>query len=511
MARIRTDHPARRLLSLLLALLMLASLAPAALAEDTPSAEAAQAAQTLYDLGLFKGTGTNPDGTPIFALEKTPTRNQALIMLIRLLGKEDEALNGSWSIPFTDVSEGMTPYVGYAYTNGLTAGTTATTFGGSKTIKANQYVTFLLRALGYTSGEDFTVSQALDFSDSLCLTFGEYTPASTFTRGDVAILSLRALSQNLKAGSSTLANRLNLSVPPLQPTLESMLKGYWYHVHYFQPAEGSDVPGDNVKSEDIYYFCGDQMTYVSMWHDADTGELLMSMWWEGTFSLVTDDDGISYVEMNCTKVYDVSPYEGQNATELSDDTPFESRTQVALNPDDNSGKTLKLDAYFNEICKRIPDGKQRLQAAKEELLSRYDPNAPTKEEISAQYAYLAQSDFRAIKRQYSSAVGQYAYVYAFTNMEGKACVMTVVCYKIISNYFETTLHILDSGRVIHDPTDYYYKQADGLYGKSKIYAMDVAGEIANIEIEIYKASSKHLQGNKDTFGGYFLSKAELNK
>ena len=508
MARTRTNHLARRLVSLLLALLMLASLAPAALAADTPSAEAAQAAQTLYDLGLFKGTGTNPDGTPIFALEKTPTRNQALIMLIRLLGKEDEALNGSWSIPFTDVSEGMTPYVGYAYTNGLTAGTTATTFGGSKTIKANQYVTFLLRALGYTSGEDFTVSQALDFSDSLCLTFGEYTSASTFTRGDVAILSLRALSQNLKAGSSTLANRLNLSVPSLQPTLESMLKGYWYHVHYFQPAEGSDVPADNVKSEEIYYFCGDQMIELSMWHDADTGELLLSRWWEGTFSLITEN-GKDYIKMNCTTSYDVSPYEGKKNTELGE--PFITQVNVELSPGDDPAKTFGFNSYFKEVYNRIPDGKQRLQAAKEELLSRYDPNVPTKEEISAQYAYLAQSDFRAIKRQYSSAVGQYAYVYAFTNMEGKACVMTVVCYKIISNYFETTLHILDSGRVIHDPTDYYYKQADGLYGKSKIYAMDVAGEIANIEIEMYKASSKHLQGNKDTFGGYFLSKAELNK
>ena len=67
-------------------------------------------AEALHDLGLFQGTGTNADGTPIYDLDKTPTRNQALIMLVRLLGKEAEAKAGAWDIPFTDVSEGMKPW-----------------------------------------------------------------------------------------------------------------------------------------------------------------------------------------------------------------------------------------------------------------------------------------------------------------------------------------------------------------------------------------------------------------
>ena len=32
--------------------------------------EFADEAEVLYDLGLFRGTGVNEDGTPIFALEK---------------------------------------------------------------------------------------------------------------------------------------------------------------------------------------------------------------------------------------------------------------------------------------------------------------------------------------------------------------------------------------------------------------------------------------------------------
>ena len=91
----------KRLSCIILTLVMIISLVPfAAAASD----EATEAAEALYELGLFKGTGTNPDGTPIFDLDKTPTRNQAIIMLVRLLGKEEEAKAGTWKSPFTDVS-----------------------------------------------------------------------------------------------------------------------------------------------------------------------------------------------------------------------------------------------------------------------------------------------------------------------------------------------------------------------------------------------------------------------
>lgn len=490
MARIRTDHPARRLLSLLLALLMLASLAPAALAADTPSTEAAQAAQTLYDLGLFKGTGTNPDGTPIFALEKTPTRNQALIMLIRLLGKEDEALNGSWSIPFTDVSEGMTPYVGYAYTNGLTAGTTATTFGGSKTIKANQYVTFLLRALGYTSGEDFTVSQALDFSDSLCLTFGEYTPASAFTRGDVAILSLRALSQNLKAGSSTLANRLNLSVE--KPTLsqKEQLQGYWV-------AEDRTEGSKSVEYQ-ILHFDGDRYEKIFCFYGT-SGEWNQSVCSSGTYRI--EDGKLTFHREKSYWLRYYSEKTGYSKTALDATYDFTLYSEKAMDID-------KIDsAERHTLSFTRQNAASMFREAWDAVLSKYTPI----DMDPAKYTYLAQSDFRGIKRTYSQAEAQCAYVYSFENMDGQAFLLTVVRYKIISNYTETTLHILGTSKVIHDPSSYYQKQADGLYGANKIHMMEIRGEVLKAETQMYAAISNHLQGKPDTLGGVFLSKADLNK
>ena len=79
----------KKMLSFFLALSLMLCMVPAV---SAVSDEATEAAEALYELGLFRGTGTNEDGTPIFDLDKTPTRNQAVIMLVRLLGKEEEAL-----------------------------------------------------------------------------------------------------------------------------------------------------------------------------------------------------------------------------------------------------------------------------------------------------------------------------------------------------------------------------------------------------------------------------------
>ncbi|MBR2481765.1 MAG: S-layer homology domain-containing protein, partial [Oscillospiraceae bacterium] len=199
----------KKLFSLLLTLVLLCSLIPAA---SAASPEAQQAAEALYELGLFRGNGTLPDGSPNFALDQTPTRNQAVIMLVRLLGKEEEALAGTWDIPFTDVSKASAayPYIGYAYANKLTNGTSATTFGGGNPIRANQYITFVLRAMGYESGKDFAVSTAWEFSDSLGITKGEYNAANagSFLRSGIAEVSYGALSAKVSGTETTLLEKL---------------------------------------------------------------------------------------------------------------------------------------------------------------------------------------------------------------------------------------------------------------------------------------------------------------
>lgn len=253
----------KKLISLVLTLLLLVGTVPAVSAAGT---EQERAAETLYELGLFRGTGTNPNGTPIFDLDKTPSRNQAVIMLVRLLGKEDEALAGNWTLPFPDVPRNSTayPYIGYAYANGLTNGTSATTYSGTNPIKANQYITFVLRALGYTSGKDFSVGTAWEFSDAIGLTDGRYSAETKdFTRGDVAVISCSALSVNEKGTVVSLRQKLE----------EEKLGGprAWYEVEdngylYIKTNIDSQNWGGYSVISEIHYSNGD-----SSW-DEDWGQ-----------------------------------------------------------------------------------------------------------------------------------------------------------------------------------------------------------------------------------------------
>ena len=113
-------------------------------------------AASLKTLTLFRGSDTGyGEG---FDLEKAPTRMEALIMLIRLLGEESEALTCTAYQPFTDVPDWALPYAAYAYSKGYTNGVGPTTFGTTMSASAEMYTEFLLRALRYSStarGERF--------------------------------------------------------------------------------------------------------------------------------------------------------------------------------------------------------------------------------------------------------------------------------------------------------------------------------------------------------------------
>ena len=197
---------------------------PAEISPQDAAQEKEQAAQALYALGLFRGVSTAPDGTPVFDLDSVPTRNQAVIMLVRLLGKEGEALSGKWEIPFKDVkaNSATAPYIGYAYANGLTKGTSETTYSGTNPVTRNQYLLFLMRAMGYANhtlyGNGMSTAQAAEVAEKLGLLDG--TDAGRFVRGDVALISNRALDAYMcfnKPDLQTLREALNLGASPKLP------------------------------------------------------------------------------------------------------------------------------------------------------------------------------------------------------------------------------------------------------------------------------------------------------
>lgn len=171
------------------------------------------AAWELYRLGLFQGRGTLENGQPDFALDKTCTRQESLVMLLRLLGREGEITAADASAhPFRDVADWASRYVGFAYRSGIAQGTSGTTFSGGSAATVPQELTFVLRALGYESGKEFAWDSPWTLSDRIGLTSGEYGPSQqkqAVTRGEVALLCQSALDCQINGGSGTLREDLS--------------------------------------------------------------------------------------------------------------------------------------------------------------------------------------------------------------------------------------------------------------------------------------------------------------
>ena len=194
----------RRVLALLLAAGLLTT---PALAAETPAEETA--ARGLYDLGLFKGVGTGADGGPDFGLDRAPSRVEAVTMLVRALGAGEAAEAMGKTHPFADVPAWADGYVSYAYGEGLTRGVSETAFGSETTATCGMYLTFMLRALGYTEGEggDFTYDDPWALAETAGL-LPAGVDRENFTRGDVAEVTAAALRAGRKGETATLADAL---------------------------------------------------------------------------------------------------------------------------------------------------------------------------------------------------------------------------------------------------------------------------------------------------------------
>ena len=117
-------------------------------------------ADALNKMKLFLGTDTG------YELDRVSCRDEGLVMMLRLLGLEQKAQAVTQiSYPFTDVRAWASKYISYAYTNKLTNGTSSTQFSSTMLLEPEQYMTFLLRALGYTdsgSNPDFDYRDAIN-------------------------------------------------------------------------------------------------------------------------------------------------------------------------------------------------------------------------------------------------------------------------------------------------------------------------------------------------------------
>ncbi|MEK5034415.1 clostripain-related cysteine peptidase [Paenibacillus sp. FSL R7-0302] len=170
----------------------------------TPSTAAAQSssyAEALNRLGLFSGTENG------YELSRVPTRAEALVMMLRLWGKEKEVLKSTYKSPFTDTGW-ESRYVSYAYTKGVVNGIDEFRFGGNRPVSLNQYCSMVLRVLGYSETKgDFTYGTAVSFASTVLGI--DLTQERGFNRGTLAKISSYVLNTRPKNQLPTLGQTLS--------------------------------------------------------------------------------------------------------------------------------------------------------------------------------------------------------------------------------------------------------------------------------------------------------------
>gem|GEM_PF-2167155 len=172
------------------------------------SNESRSAEAFFIDAGLLKGDGNG------YGLDKTATRLEGIIILIRLVGKEGEAQNMN-SLPcrFSDVPDWAKGYVNYADEENISKGVSANRFGVNEQMTADQYNTLLLRILGYDDNQgDFQWNAAVDKASELSILDKDmataYQQKGAYTKADLMDTSFCYLEANYKDQNRTLLGML---------------------------------------------------------------------------------------------------------------------------------------------------------------------------------------------------------------------------------------------------------------------------------------------------------------
>lgn len=173
------------------------------LAVSAAAAEYTACADHLHALGLFQGTEQG------YELDRVPTRAEAAVMLVRLLGAEQDALALEYTAPFADLADWQQPYVQYLYDNGLTTGVSDTAFAPEQNCSAQMYAAFAMRALGYNEAAgDYAYADAAAFAEQIGLFDPTVIDTAVFLRDDIVAASYTALSLPVKGSGELLLDKL---------------------------------------------------------------------------------------------------------------------------------------------------------------------------------------------------------------------------------------------------------------------------------------------------------------
>ena len=245
----------KRALSLALAAAMLISLmvvgASAADYGDAAQVSQTEAVEVLTGLGVVGG-----DQNGNFNPTATLTRAEFCVMIANALtgGNFDQSLFSGTDTPFTDVAGHWgAGYIAYCYSNGIVAGTSATTFSPDSTLTAAQAAAILLMALGYNQNNEFGANgqfalNVTRWAQQAGLYDGVSVSANAgISRENTAKVIFNALTNTTPVGYSSLAEAY-------YTIGESALSGKVYSGNQLDPVQdGSDTAAERYYTYTLGY------------------------------------------------------------------------------------------------------------------------------------------------------------------------------------------------------------------------------------------------------------------
>jgi len=137
------------------------------------------------------------DAAEPYGLANEVNKSDALILAMRMTGREKEILAGNFEHPFTDVPAGADKYVGYAYQKGYLPKNDAKKFNSTEMISYNEYLYYILSILGYREGSDFTIDKINDFAKEKGFPLAPYG-GTKFIKAKIVEINSALLSRSLK-------------------------------------------------------------------------------------------------------------------------------------------------------------------------------------------------------------------------------------------------------------------------------------------------------------------------
>ena len=183
---------------------------------DVSTEDNVEAIEVLKAVGIMVG-----DESGDFNPDQNVTRNEMAVIMSNLMAYNVATYKDT--SPFTDVPSWAEPYVAACWTNGITAGTSDTTYGGEQDVTTAQAALMVMKALGYFQyasdfGADWQLATVSQGNRIDLFTDVDSGVREAMTRNDVAQLVLNALEAgtveaesdgSISVGDITIANNVS--------------------------------------------------------------------------------------------------------------------------------------------------------------------------------------------------------------------------------------------------------------------------------------------------------------